>query len=494
MEGYTTKQYIKIILAVALTIVLAVTAVMIGPHIAGKTNPNTPVSTARINTPAMSDTLLDGQRVAISPDEEQKPVSSAPADKSKENTPSYNAGNIPAVTGLTRLEEESDGITLSWDDIPGITSYRVYRCNLDAGGNYSLFTTVNNPGLKIRKLNAGSLYGFKVAAIINGGAHEGAAAEAKFATTPVQVKGFKLSDQTSDATTIKWEQNDRADGYVLERCYNGEWSEYQTFPRETTEFTDTGLNGGKAYYYRISAYRDDSTGKLRGKPTELYTVAGLLGPKDDGSSSKLGRVSLDYKASAFADGYLIYNSKDKKKWTKLTDTSRTHYASTRLEDGVTYYFRIYAYREVSGHKIRGGYTELKFVADMEIFDKAVGDTYVEVNLNAQHIWYIVDGDVYLESDCVTGNYGSADTPEGFHEVNDKMSPCVLEAEDYRTEVTYWMPFIGGGWGLHDASWRSSFGGDIYKGDGSHGCVNLPYDVAEKLYHHIEVGTPVIVYS
>ena len=56
-----------------------------------------------------------------------------------------------------------------------------------------------------------------------------------------------------------------------------------------------------------------------------------------------------------------------------------------------------------------------------------------------------------------------------------------------------MPFIGGGWGLHDATWRSSFGGSIYKGGGSHGCVNLPYDVAEKMYQVIEVGTPVLVY-
>ena len=56
-----------------------------------------------------------------------------------------------------------------------------------------------------------------------------------------------------------------------------------------------------------------------------------------------------------------------------------------------------------------------------------------------------------------------------------------------------MPFIGGGWGLHDADWRSSFGGSIYKGGGSHGCVNLPPDVAKKMYAQMEVGTPVIVY-
>ena len=440
----------KIVLSVALAIVLAITAVMIGPRFIGKAHTNAPKA-AKIDTPAMSDTLLDGQRVAISPTEEQKPSSSAPAG-AKEKAPSYNAGNIPAVTGLTREGESADSIRLIWDEIPGITSYRVYRSDIDAGEGYSLFTTVNNHELQIRNLNPGSLYGFKVAALI-GGNHEGEAMEAKFATMPVEMTGLKLKKETKGETTIKWNKNEHAEGYVLERCFDGKWSEYQTFDRDTTEFTDT----------------------------------------DDGSKSKLGRILLDYHKSAYADGYLIYNSKDKKNWKKLTDTARTHYASTRLEDGATYYFRIYAYREVDGHKIRGGYTELEFVANMEIFDRAVGDTYVEVSLDAQHMWYIVDGDVYLESDCVTGNYGTADTPEGFHEVNDKASPCVLEAEDYRTVVQYWMPFSDGQ-GLHDASWRGSFGGNVYQNSGSHGCINLPLYAAQAIYNQIEAGMAIIVYK
>ena len=207
----------------------------------------------------------------------------------------------------------------------------------------------------------------------------------------------------------------------------------------------------------------------------------------------MGRVSLDYKESAYADGYEIYYSKDEKSWEKLDETDKTHYSTSRLEDGETYFFRIYPYRDVNDKRITGTPTELEFTARTEIYDKEVGDTYVEVSLDDQHVWYIVDGDVYLESDCVTGNYRSADTPKGFFEVNAKVSPCTLKGDDYTSYVTYWMPFIGGGWGLHDADWRSSFGGNIYKGNGSHGCVNLPPDVAKKMYAKMEVGTPVIVY-
>ena len=56
-----------------------------------------------------------------------------------------------------------------------------------------------------------------------------------------------------------------------------------------------------------------------------------------------------------------------------------------------------------------------------------------------------------------------------------------------------MCFLGGGFGIHDASWRSYFGGDIYKGNGSHGCVNAPHDKAAEIYEHTDLNTPVFIY-
>ena len=44
----------------------------------------------------------------------------------------------------------------------------------------------------------------------------------------------------------------------------------------------------------------------------------------------------------------------------------------------------------------------------------------------------------------------------------------------------------------DAKWRKKFGGNIYTYDGSHGCVNLPKDVAATIYANAYLGMPVIV--
>ena len=122
-----------------------------------------------------------------------------------------------------------------------------------------------------------------------------------------------------------------------------------------------------------------------------------------------------------------------------------------------------------------------------------GDTYVEINLTAQHLLLYVDGEMILESDFVSGNASRGyDTPAGIYGLTYKQRDATLSGPGYRTPVSYWMPF-NNNIGMHDASWRKSFGGNIYKTNGSHGCINLPYSVAEEIYGYIEKGTPVICY-
>ncbi len=122
-----------------------------------------------------------------------------------------------------------------------------------------------------------------------------------------------------------------------------------------------------------------------------------------------------------------------------------------------------------------------------------GDTYLEVSLSEQHFWYYRDGVLTLESDFVSGNptTGHA-TPTGTYEIAYKARDQVLEGQGYSSPVSYWMPFYAGV-GFHDASWRSSFGGNIYLTNGSHGCLNLPSSVAETLYGYIEGGECVLIY-
>lgn len=122
-----------------------------------------------------------------------------------------------------------------------------------------------------------------------------------------------------------------------------------------------------------------------------------------------------------------------------------------------------------------------------------GNTYIEINLTAQHLFLYVNGEKKIESEFVSGNAARGfDTPAGIYGITYKEQDAMLVGENYETPVSYWMPF-NGNIGLHDAIWRDSFGADIYKKSGSHGCINMPYLKAKELYGEIAKGTPVICY-
>lgn len=126
----------------------------------------------------------------------------------------------------------------------------------------------------------------------------------------------------------------------------------------------------------------------------------------------------------------------------------------------------------------------------------IGNTYVEIDLTKQHLWYYKKGELFLETDVVTGYpYNGHSTPTGVFCIWSREKDRYLTGETYNTHVDYWMPINWDGVGLHDAWWQTSFGGEIYKTPmGSHGCINLPTDIAASIYQNSEVGTPVIIYE
>ena len=124
----------------------------------------------------------------------------------------------------------------------------------------------------------------------------------------------------------------------------------------------------------------------------------------------------------------------------------------------------------------------------------MGNTYVEIDLTAQHLWFYKNGAVITQGNVVSGKASSSETktPGGIYKLKYKEKDATLKGQGYASPVNYWMPF-NGGIGIHDASWRSTFGGQIYLASGSHGCVNSPYELAKAVFENISPGTPIVCY-
>lgn len=209
-----------------------------------------------------------------------------------------------------------------------------------------------------------------------------------------------------------------------------------------------------------------------------------------------GNITAD---AAQAAGYVAelaatYNTSNKAK------NFKTSYGQTIQVKGGTYGWKINQPEEVTElvNLLQSGQSqEREPVYSQKAASRGendYGDTYVEINLTAQHLYFYKNGSLVVDSDFVSGNLSKGwGTPAGTYPLNYKQRDAILKGENYRTPVDYWMPF-NGGIGMHDATWRGTFGGTIYKTGGSHGCINLPHSVAKKIYENISAGIPVICYN
>jgi hypothetical protein len=126
------------------------------------------------------------------------------------------------------------------------------------------------------------------------------------------------------------------------------------------------------------------------------------------------------------------------------------------------------------------------------FTAAHEGTYAEVNLTLQKMLFVHNGEIVIYSDIVSGAPVSL-TPTGIFQILYVQTDTRLIGPTWNVAVNYWFPITWDGYGLHDATWQPAFGGDLWRTNGSHGCVNMPLDVATTFYQYAAAGTTVLIH-
>ena len=133
------------------------------------------------------------------------------------------------------------------------------------------------------------------------------------------------------------------------------------------------------------------------------------------------------------------------------------------------------------------------------YSNDMGDTYIDVDISEQTVKYYKEGKLIFSSSCVTGNRLTGTiTDVGAYYILNKIRDVVLKGKnadgsEYENFVSYWLGINWAGEGFHDATWRGTFGGDIWTYNGSHGCINMPPARMPELFEKAEVGIPVAVH-
>lgn len=275
-------------------------------------------------------------------------------------------------------------------------------------------------------------------------------------------------------------------------------------------------------YVKPQVYKDDQDLNNQLKAANEYCLSAITYTTPKGKEIALDGSTLITWLSKQDDGsYTKDESVFKEKLTAFVKELASQYNSI----GAT---RTFTGKDGQSHTVSGGTYGFRVSTDSEVSallkminenksennripehtgqlpsgeNGGLGTTYLEINITKQHLWFVKDGSVVLESDFVSGKESDPTrlTPSGTYYIYNKERNRVLRGTkqpngkyEYESPVSYWMPF-NKGIGLHDASWRSTFGRDIYINSGSHGCINLPTGFSGSLYSQIYVNLPVVVY-
>lgn len=449
----------------------------------------------------LSDATLSTQETVAPTVETTEGENQVPTQEQTDG-PISDSNKVGKVAKIYKDSNTTSAIKLHWNKVSEIDGYRIYYKNNDKQKNFVLLTTTTGTSITVKNLPHTTPFEFKVTAYVMsfGQMYEGKATTIKTGTLPATMKAPKLNI-CSTYTKISWSKNSKADGYYIYRqstSSNKKMVLYKTIKKNsTTSFEDKKVTKGCLYYYQIRAYRKMSDGKIyTGKGTTLKTVSGLCSSKIKTCTSQLRRISLEWNKNTLAQGYDIYcKADDQSSYKLLGSTKNTFYNTKRLRAGHTYTIRIKPYRIYNSKKVYGTYRTVTKKAVSTAYGKKIGNTYIEISIKQQRMWYYINGDLYVDTPVVTGNVGAWSTPTGAYKIWQRQSPATLTGPTWSSYVNYWMAFTYGGCGIHDASWRSAseFGGTTYMGNGSHGCVNTPYDAVKKIYKKAKIGTHVVIY-
>ena len=178
-----------------------------------------------------------------------------------------------------------------------------------------------------------------------------------------RVASWASSRDTRALAAIRWGKVNGATGYQVYRATNKNGAYKPVKETTGTSYTNTSLTAGKTYYYKVRAYHLEGKAKVYGSFTAIITgkpipaTPGSVKAKRASSTS----IRVSWSKISGATGYQVYRATTKNgKYTLVKDTKSQSYTNTKLGKKRTYYYQVRAYRTVSGKKVPGSFSSVKY--------------------------------------------------------------------------------------------------------------------------------------
>lgn len=126
----------------------------------------------------------------------------------------------------------------------------------------------------------------------------------------------------------------------------------------TTFYKERGLTTNKAYYYKVTATLLDGTTTAEATASKVRPVPASAKVSTAAGSRK---ITVKWGKVTGAGGYCVYRATSKNgSYKKVKTMTCTKFVNTKLKKGKTYYYKVKAYRTVSGKKVFGGWSNISY--------------------------------------------------------------------------------------------------------------------------------------
>lgn len=270
----------------------------------------------------------------------------------------YAASAPPTPDSLKAVSVSGTGIKLSWDKSKRATGYVVYRYNTKTKA-YSRIKVTSETSFTNIGLVTGTTYYYKISAyrtVFKKNLYSKPTEKVEAKPVPSAPGSLKAVSAGSKSIKISWSAVSGASGYVVYR-YNPKTKAYSRVKlTSSTSYINTELVTGTTYYYKVSAYCTVSRKNIYSKPTAKVAVKPLLSAPGSVKAVSAGSKSnkISWSAVNGATGYVVFCfSPSNKSYRKINAKNKTSCIDTGLDAGRIYYYKVSAYKTVSGKNIFG---------------------------------------------------------------------------------------------------------------------------------------------
>ncbi|MDN3450069.1 DUF5011 domain-containing protein [Planococcus sp. APC 3906] len=272
---------------------------------------------------------------------------------------------LPSPSGLKAVSNSIDSIKITWGAVSGATGYEVYRSTSSTGTYSRIGPTTSYNGLVDPDVPTNKTYYYKVRAYQYTGSakfYSGYSTVISGKALPPVPTSVKVASASYNSIKVSWAAIWGATGYEVYRSTSSTGTYSSVGSTASTSLVNGNLVTGNTYYYKVRSYRTVEGVKVYSSFSSIFNAKPVFTGTITARAASAGysKNKVSWSQVSGASGYIVYRATSKtgtySNIKTITSGSTLVYENTGLTTGKTYYYKVRAYRVVSGKNVYGLYS------------------------------------------------------------------------------------------------------------------------------------------